>query len=414
MRRRRREARSRAIDWKKAPWAVLLAGGAVFVGWLAVKAAAVDALVRRNPFAAAGFAPDSPRIPLRYAMIEFQQRSGRISPGVARAAIGSLQHAPLVEEPFLIAALNSLVERDQSRADSLLREARRRNPRDQVTRILLLDGHLRTGRVQEAASEIAAISRLVPGTSTVLTPQLAKFAAEPKTRASLAAVLRSDPSLRDMLLEHLARTSADSELILELAGPLSAAPPPEPPIWQPLLLNSLVKEGKVERAQSLWGRFAGVQPRDAARPVYDGAFRGLPGSPPFNWQFVSSPAGVAEPSRNSGLQVDYYGRVDAELASQLLALKPGRYRLAFQAAGDVPERGSSLAWIVICHPGTAAIATIPISNISYAAKGISGEFVVPASGCPAQWLRLMGTAAEFPTALNATISNLQVQSAGAS
>lgn len=414
MRRRRREARSRAIDWKKAPWAVALAGGAVFVGWLAVKAAAVDALVRRNPLAAAGFAPNHPRIPLRYAMIELQQKNGKISPGVARAAIRSLQHAPLVEEPFLIAALNSLIKGDERKAESLLREARRRNPRERVTRILLLDRHLRTGRVQEAASEIAGISRLVPGTIKVLTPQLAKFAADPKTRGSLATVLRSDPGMRDMLLEHLAGTGADSELILELAGPLPSAPPPEPPYWQSLILQSLVKKGEIEKAHSLWSRFAGLQPRETARSVYDGAFRGLPGSFPFNWQFVSSPAGVAEPNRSSGLQVDYYGRVDAELASQLLVLKPGRYRLAFQAAGDVPERGSSLAWSVICHPGSTAIATIPISNISYAAKRIRGEFVVPASGCPAQWLRLMGTAAEFPTALNATISNLQVQSAGAS
>lgn len=402
------------IDWKKAPKAVLLAGGAVFVGWLAVKAAAVDALVRRNPLAAAQFAPDDPRIPLRLAMIEFQQKSGKISPDIARAAIQSLQHAPLVEEPFLIAALSSLVAGDETKAEALLREARRRNPREQVTRILLLDRHLRTGRVQEAVLEIAAISRLVPGTSDVLTSQLTKFAVEPKTRRSLATVLRSNLGMRDALLQHLAGASADPEVVLELAGPLPSAPPQKPPYWQALLLQSLVDKGEVERAHSLWRRFAGIQGPEAARPVYDEAFRGLPGPRPFNWQFVSNAAGVAEPGASSGMQVDYYGRVDTELASQLLVLKPGRYRVAFRAAGDVPERGSSLAWRIVCHPGSAAIATIPISNISYAAKQIRGEFVVPPSGCPAQWLRLIGTAAEFPTALNATISDLQVQPAGAS
>ena len=379
-----------------------------------MKSAAVDALVRGNPFAAAGFAPDHPRIPLRYAMIEFQQKSGKISPGVARAAIQSLQRAPLVEEPFLIAALNSLLEGHEIKAEALLQEARRRNPRAEVTRILLLDRYLRTERVQKAASEIAAISRLVPGTAEVLTPQLAKYAVEPKTRGSLAAVLRSDPGMRDMLLQHLAQANADPKIILELAGPLPSAPPPEPPYWQALLLQSLVKKGEIEMAHGLWSRFAQVQRPKTAQMVYDGAFRGLPGSFPFNWHFASSPAGVAEPNKSSGLQVDYYGRVDAELASQLLVLKPGRYRLAFQAAGDVPERGSSLAWLVICQPGSVSIATIPITKLSYADKQIRGEFVVPQSGCPAQWLRLMGTAAEFPTALNATISNLQVQPAGAS
>jgi hypothetical protein len=347
-------------------------------------------------------------------MIDLQQKNGEISPSVARAAIQSLQQAPLVEEPFLVAALNSLIVRDPTKAEALLREARRRNPRAQIARILLLDRYLRTQRVQEAASEIAAISRLVPGTGKVLMPQLAKFAAEPRTRGSLAAVLRSDPGMRNTLLEHLAGTSADPAIILELAGPLPSAPSPEPPRWQALLLQSLVKDGQIERAHSLWSRFASVQRTESAQMVYDGAFRGLPGSPPFTWHFASSAAGAAEPNKSSGLQVEYYGRVDAELASQLLVLKPGRYRLLFQAAGEVPERGSNVAWRVNCHPQPAVLATIPISNISYAAKQIRGEFVVPPSGCPAQWLRLMGTAAEFPTALNATISNVQVQPAGAS
>ena len=345
-------------------------------------------------------------------MIEFRQRGGQITPAVAQATIRSVKAAPLADEPFLVAALDSLVKGDEARSEALLLEAKRRNPRTQATRILLLDRYLRTGRVQMAAAEIAAIGRLVPGSAKVLAPQLAKFAIDPKTRGSLVTVLRSDPDTRDLLLTHLAGNSPDPDLVLEVAGPLKPNPAStEPPAWQGLLLGALVEKGDIAKARELWGRFAGIPVSETAN-VYDAGFRRLPGSPPFNWNFVSSPAGVAEPTKTGALEVDYYGREEAVLASQLLSLKPGRYRLAFLASGDVPERGSGLSWRVVCHPSKTEVAAIPILNLSYAAKPIRADFIVPAANCPAQWLRLTGMSAEFPTALNVTISKFQVERAG--
>lgn len=412
MKRRSRGGRSKPIEWRKAPKVVLLVGGAIALGWLAIKTAAVDALVRRNPMAAAAFAPGDPRIPARLAMIEFRQRGGQITPATAKATIRSVKAAPLADEPFFVAALDSLVKRDDTRGEALLLEARRRNPRTQTTRIFLLDRYLRTGRVQEAAAEIAAIGRLVPGSAKVLAPQLAKFAVDPRTRGSLVTVLRSDPDTRDLLLTHLAGTSANPDLVLEVAGPLRPNPAStEPPAWQGLLLGSLVEKGNIAKARELWGRFSGVPVSDMPN-VYDASFSRRPGSPPFNWNFVSSPAGVAEPTKTGALEINYYGREEAVLASQLLSLKPGRYRLAFLASGDVPERGSGLSWRVVCHPSKTEVATIPILSLSYAAKPFRYDLIVPPENCPAQWLRLAGTSAEFPTALNVTISKFQVERVG--
>lgn len=396
------------------PKIVLLGGGAVALGWLCVKVSAVDALVRANPLAAAAFSPDDPRIAPRLAMIEFRLKNGAVTPSVARRAIESLQKAPLIDEPFLLAALDSLVKGDEPRAEALLIEARRRRPRAEVPRILLLDRYLRTGRVREAAAEITAIGRLVPGTNQVLVPQLAKFAADPKTRADLAQVLKSDPDTRVGLLEHLATAGADTEVILALAGPIIPAPASaESPRWQRLLLESLVTKGDVSRARLLWARFAGVAPDQAAPGVYGGNFERLPGPPPFNWQFSSNSAGVAEPTNASALQVEYYGRADTEFASQLLTLKSGRYRLGFRALGDAPERGSSVSWRLVCQPSKVELAAIPITKLSYAAKRIGRDFTVPPTNCSTQWLRLLGTPAEFPTAHSITISDLQIQRMGA-
>jgi hypothetical protein len=57
---------------------------------------------------------------------------------------------------------------------------------------------------------------------------------------------------------------------------------------------------------------------------------------------------------------------------------------------------------------------VPIDKLSYAPRTIGAAFVVPASGCSGQWLRLVGTPAEFPTAHSITISDLQIARAGRS
>lgn len=391
---------------------VLLAGGAFAVGWLAVKSAAADALVRRNPYAAASISPDDPRIPAILAMAEFRQKRGAVTPALANRAIQSLQDAPLAEEPFFLAALAALVRGDEAKATPLLLEAKKRNPRSRITRILLLDRHLRTGRVEAAAAEIAGISRLMPAASKVLVPELARFAANANTRGALADTLRLNPGLKSAVLEHLASSGADPEIVLRIAGNDAAPADGQVSSWQQQLLTSLIKNGEVARARELWSRFAGGPA--AMDTVYDGQFERRPGPPPFNWQFASSPAGVAEPTQSRSLQVEYYGRADAELASQLLTLSPGRYQLLFRATGDTPERGSSVSWRLACHPGKAEIASVPISKLSYAPRTIAVAFAVPASGCSAQWLRLVGTPAEFPTAHSITISDLQVRKAGGS
>lgn len=412
MKRRRREARSRAFDWKRAPKIVLLAGGTVAVGWLAVKSAAVEALVKRNPYAAATFSPGDPRIPTTLAMAEFRQKQGAVTPALSARAIGALQDAPLAEEPFFLGALAALVRGDEAKAGPLLIEAKKRNPRSRVTRILLLDRHLRAGRVKQAATEVSGITRLMPATRNVLVPELARFAVDPRTRNALADILRADPELKRTLLEHLASSGVEPETVLRLAGDEAGpAPNEQTPAWQQQLLASLVQKGEVAQARTLWSRFAGVQSEAA---VYDGRFERKPGPPPFNWQFSSSAAGVAEPTGSQSLQVEYYGRADAELASQMLTLSPGRYRLDFEAAGDASERGSSVSWRIDCHPSQIGLAAVPVAKLSSAPRTIGVGFVVPPSGCAGQRLRLIGTPAEFPTTHSITISNVQVRKAGGS
>jgi hypothetical protein len=179
------------------------------------------------------------------------------------------------------------------------------------------------------------------------------------------------------------------------------------------MLSSLVGKGEVGRARRLWSKLASLNPAALRDGVYDGAFRGAPGAAPFNWRFTQSAAGVAEPTRGPALQVEYYGRAEVELASQLLQLSPGRHVLSMTVSGNAPSGGGSLAWTLTCLRSKDAFAAIALTKISYTPKRLSQPVIVP-TNCPAQWLRLVGTPAEFPASHSVTVADLQVRGASGS
>jgi hypothetical protein len=387
---------------------VLASAVGLALAFLVVRASSVDALVRPNPFAAATAWPGHPGARMGMAMQEFQLRNGRVSPASQAAALDALGRYPIAEEPFMLAAVQALAKGQDARGEALLREAKRRNPRSRIARLLLLDRDLRAQRVAEAGDEIAALNRLVPAAGTAVVGELARLVRDPKTGPPLIKVLRRDPDMRDAVLQQLASTGADPELVLRISAESGRSPASAP--WQGLLLANLVERGQSGRAYQLWQSFGGRGGGDA-KGLYDGGFAGLPGPEPFNWWFSTSGAGVAE-RRQGALEVVYYGRASIELASQLLVLKPGRYRLQFQAEGDASGEGSRLAWTVGCVPGNRPIAEIRLAGIESAPRTIAGDFTVPASGCAAQWLRLAGVAGEFPTEQSVTIRGLRLSGGG--
>jgi hypothetical protein len=390
---------------------ILLAGvGAVLLAWQVVKTSSVDAFVRRNPAAAAAFAADHPRVRIAFAMAEFRLRNGRVSEPAMAGLVAALARAPLAEEPFAIEGVRAVAAGNEARGLKLLEEARRRDPRSRTARLILLDRYLRDKRLDKAGIEIAALNRLIPRAGEVLVPELARMAREPRTGEALIEVLAGEPSLQQAVLERLASSGADAGLILRVASRTRAAATRDGLPWQRVLLSRLVSSGDYPRAHQLWRSFAGMPAAGVDKGLYDGAFRGLPGAAPFNWELVSGAAGVAERVGQPALQVEYYGRTDAELAKQLLMLRPGRYRLRFRVEGSAKGEGSRLEWVLSCPAGAAELLRIPLRDVDSSPRAMTGEFAVP-GGCPAQWLRLRGVAGEVPDAQSATVSEMAIESA---
>lgn len=346
--------------------------------------------------------PSNPEVLGKAAMAEVGAAAGQ-GREPDKATLAKLQllagERPLSWEPFLVQGAIALRKNDFGRAQRLIIAARDRAPRSPAARYLLADVYLRTGRPLQAMTEMAVLNRLVPAASVQLAPSLAEYARTPGAAPKIRQILASYPELETPLLAKLSWDPKNTDLIMALASTRRTNGPA--PDWQRLMLTTLVNNGQYEKAYTLWRKLADVQGLRSG--FYDPGFTEASAPAPFNWQLAQGAGGLAE--RDSGsLQVLYFGRDDAELASQVLLLPPGRYRLAMNVSGDVAQ-SNGLSWRVTCAGSNREVYRMPLAKPG----DISGEFVVPGD-CAAQRFTLAAQAPELPDSAEFRISNLRLTS----
>jgi hypothetical protein len=321
-----------------------------------------------------------------------------VDPPLLHQLLAASAKAPLAPEPFLVRGVEAQLAGNESLALRAFLAARQRNPRTIAARYFLADHYLKAGQTGPGLAEISALARLVPQSLPSVAPFLAAYARTPGAAAQVKAMLRTQPQLEPVLLNSLAADAGNVGLILTLwsgRGGEEAKP------WQGRLLTQLVESGRYDQARDAWARFTGISAETSRLFDPDFAKQALP---PFGWTLASGQSGVAEPEGTGRLNILFYGRDDLSLASQLLTLKPGRYRLSMKANWTSPL-SKSLQWTVRCLPASNQIAQIPLDR----AGTVSGSFAVAPSGCPAQRLELSGDAPEFPQQAAVTISQLRLQ-----
>lgn len=314
--------------------------------------------------------------------------------------------APLYAEPYLIEGALAQRAGDYERAERLLRQARKRQPRSAAARYLLGDLYLRSGEAVPGLAEISALARLVPGGASILVPALAEFVQTGGSVAQVRSILSAYPELESALLSKLAEDPKNTDLIFALVQPRSGGDVPE---WQRKLITNLVNAGDFERAYSVWAELSGVQ-EGSSQGLFNPTFRRSGYPPPFNWEFASTGGGVAEPT-NDGLHVLYFGRDDVVLARQLLLLPSGRYTLAGEVTGELAS-GSSIAWTVTCAPAKQRLLDLALGKRAQDNTVVAGHFLIPREGCPAQWLELTGRGGEFPKPADFRVRRVQLAKVG--
>lgn len=383
--------------------AILVVALALLTAWMVFRSAFVAAYASRDPAKAAAVWSGHPAVIFAAGLDEVGRMAAAGKPvnnaTVDRLLAASIK-APLAPEPFLVRGVQAQVAGDQALAERAFLEARRRDPRSVAAHYFLADIYVRTGQTRRGLGEITALARLVPQSLQGVAPHLAAFARSPGGAAEAKAMLRNHPELEPLLLDALASDAANDRLIMYLwnGGEGESARG-----WQERLLNSLVAAGRYGEARTAWLRFSPRSPQ--AGELVDPGFVAH-ALPPFGWTLSSGPAGLAEPEGGGRLHILYYGRDDIILASQMLMLKPGSYRLSMRVGGVSPA-AKSLAWAIRCLPSSNELAVIGLAN---AGKGgaLTATFAVPPSGCAAQRFELRGTAPELPEQADVTIAELRL------
>ncbi|HEX8839154.1 MAG TPA: hypothetical protein VF750_01640, partial [Sphingomicrobium sp.] len=308
---------------------VVLAAGLIMVQ--IVRNAVVASEAARNPERAARVWSGNPAVETSRAMAAIA-RAARERRDVPSSAFTGMRHAsiqePLAPEPFLVRGVQAELSGDARTAERAFQEAQWRDPRSLSAAYFLADRYLRAGDVGRGLPQVAVLARLAPGGTSTVAPYLAAYARSPGNWPALRSLFQAHPELAGPELTELAKSASSAPAVLALADSRQKAG--EAP-WLAPLLNSLTFAGEYGKAQAIWARATGVR---AGPYLYDAGFSDKISPPPFNWALTSSAVGLAERQAGGRLHVVFYGQEDGILATQLLLLQPGRYRLSMQLLGD--------------------------------------------------------------------------------
>lgn len=361
----------------------LVALAVIALAFQIVRSAAVNDRERR-PALATALWPSHPDVLTDSSLLAIGKAAARGStaPAQVRADMRRVAAlAPLSADPFLIEGAVAQSEGRGGKAETLLFTARDRDPRSRGTRFLLADRFIRTGRIAAGLIEMHALVSLQSRGAEAFGPALVAYARSPGAIPQLRSFFSEYPQVEENVLAVLANDAANADLVLALA---TREPSPQP-AWHANLVSALVATGQYAKAYRNWARLSRVR---ADRGLFNPAFAPHGAPPPFNWQFAETTDGVAEPDGKGGLDVLYYGRANAVLASQLLFLALGDYRLSM-AVDDTGGEGS-LHWTVRCVNDQKKILEMALR-----AGALAANFRVEES-CNAQWLELAGVSSETP------------------
>lgn len=367
-----------------------------------VRNAAVQALSVQHPEQAAKYWADHPTSQDMLGMTQIAAAAKkRTAPPESAFSLlqSAARHEPLAPEPFMVRGVQAQFAGNEAIAQKAFQSAQWRDPRSEQAAYFLAEHYLRSGDAKNGLQQLALLARLSADGPRLIAPYLASYAARPANWPALRRLFRGNPHLAEPALVALASSAPTAPVVLALADPRESMRSKR---WFPILLTTLTGAGDYAHARAIWAKETGVRDGEL---LHDAAFADRSSPPPFNWELTSSAVGLAERHPGGRLHILYYGQQDGILATQLMLLPPGSYRLSMQLLGD-KTRANALNWSIWCDKAAA-----PISAVTLDKAAAGWRFAVPA-GCKAQWLKLSGSSSDLPQQMDTTIGNLKLERLG--
>lgn len=403
-----------APSWRK--WAALaLALPAAWLAWQIITLALAQTYARSDPLQAlrwrADFAPALSRA-AEAATIEVFTPEGLARP--ADLARRALLRSPVEARALRTLGMVAARTHDEGRVNGLMTLAASRSQRDPVAHLWLFQHFVARGEWAPAMREADTLMRKPPPNYDVV-GIVAAAAQQPDARPALIERMRHGPPWGTVLVTQLARR--DPSAAFELLVQLSQTGTPATNAQVGALMRQMLRDGAIPNAYLAWTALLPGSAIERLGDVYDPGFDGLPGAPPFNWKLAARADFGAEiapgPSdAGSALYIHYSAKKPAELASEILLLPPGRYQLVSRMYLEQSDRSEDLGWTLSCYRGPLlASIDAPDDGLVWR-ESAAASFEVPASGCEAQTLALVGRPGErLGSELRAWVDSVDVKRA---
>lgn len=383
---------------------LIVVAAALLLAVQVVRNATVADLATLHPAVAAKFWAHHPEVEISLGLADIGRAARArkaIDPHTFAMIDDAAAKSPLAPEPFLVHGVKAQMAGNSQAAKLAFLSAQARDPRSLPAAYFLADYYFRAGQALPGLEQTVVLARLSQGGGDAVAPFVATYAQNRANWPQMRALFRSQQDIENDVLSVLARNPANVDAILAVADP-SHRTPDSP--WLGVLLRSLVANGDYPRARAIWSSIG----RGGAGNLllYDPSFSSPVPPPPFNWSFTSSTVGLAERQPGKRLHVIFYGNEDGVLASQLLLLSPGTYRLQMQTVGS-PVHPESFRWSIRCDKSQEPLASVGAD----VAANRGWTFQIPAN-CPAQWIELSGRSGDIAQQSEVTITGLRLMRVG--
>lgn len=329
----------------------------------------------------------------------FELRDYATAERVAREAVGG---APLNQKAVRVLGMAQIAQ-GNSRGNETLRAAGELGWQDVPTQAWLMLDSLQRGDAQAAMFRADALARRA-GMRPELLQVIVAFARDDTTLPLLLERLELNPMWRHeffALASNANPTEVESLALLLRRLEEGPAPPTREEIAP--VVRRLVELAAYDQAEAL--------ATDLLRQSMSSEEEGLLGDgefalpelyraraqerTPFDWEIGSARGATAMVSDFRGgseggvLFVDSNGAERTVLATKMIRIPPGPYRLGYSIESEDSAAFRRFQWSVVCMPGGETLtpeaegALVPGES-----KRIELPFVVPPSGCEAQAVRL--------------------------
>jgi len=405
--------------WREVRWgraALVLAAGGLLM-WLTLALTMGMVFGRTAPEVAYRWWPYSAdaQAGIAAALVRAEATPANVERAL-RLSENALRREPTNVPASRTLGLVAFIQGQPSRAGRLFNYSESLSRRDVPTQLWLIEQNVNRNDIAGALLHYDRALRTSIQIRELLFPILVRASADPSTAPSLARLVGTRPNWWQAFAEQLFESSESSHAILLALDRLRLRADNEDELELiGAAIRRLVDLGDYPAAFRVYlaVQSGGSADRLALR---NGSFEEDGQLPPFDWEFRSEPGLSAYPQAREGADGRRVMFISGEsgrggyVARQLLLLRPGTYRIA-ATVGDVPPDTDARPRATVICAGTPAtqLMRMRFPRATGGGNRLSGEFTVPATACPAQWLWIEAGSSLDSVAITPWIDSIRVR-----